>query len=74
VRQFKALPGQGSLLWRFCEKGRKHFFFEKKKQKTSVRASRIRSLREPSSGVDARSNSFLVLFFKKELLPFLLLT
>jgi hypothetical protein len=46
--------------------GRKYFFFEKKKQKTFICwfTCRARSVRIP------RSKSFLVLFFKKELLFF----
>jgi hypothetical protein len=47
------------------EQGRKQFFFEKKNQKTfaSWLARPERSVRIP------KSKSFLVLFFKKELLP-----
>jgi hypothetical protein len=41
---------------------RKYFFFEKKKQKTFARLSRAGRL-------GPISKSFLVLFFKKELLP-----
>jgi len=45
--------------------GRKEFFFEKKNQKTFARFDAYRSFlsRQPTS------KSFLVLFFKKELLP-----
>jgi len=44
--------------------GRKYFFFEKKKQKTFTRwlTRQARSVRIP------KGKSFLVLFFKKELL------
>jgi len=46
-------------------KGRKQFLFEKKNQKTFARwlTRPKRSVRIP------KSKSFLVLFFKKELLP-----
>jgi hypothetical protein len=48
--------------------GRKHFFFEKKNQKTFTPLGACRTLvvRNPTD------KSFLVLFFKKELLPALL--
>jgi len=48
-------------------KGRKKFFFEKKNQKTFATFTRDVS---PSPG-QQEQKSFLVLFFKKELLAFL---
>jgi hypothetical protein len=53
--------------WRIYDdtsEARKYFFFEKKKQKTF--ASLVRLLRLAWAEM---SKSFLVLFFKKELLP-----
>jgi hypothetical protein len=47
--------------------GRKQFFFEKKNQKTLTLCGAWRSCRTRQP----RNKSFLVLFFKKELLPFL---
>jgi hypothetical protein len=44
---------------------RRFFFFEKKKQKTFGRAVAVLS----GTGRDSAGKSFLVLFFKKELLP-----
>jgi hypothetical protein len=51
---------------------RKQFFFEKKNQKTFTCAPSVRGSRERPSGAQ-ESKSFLVLFFKKELLPSFLL-
>jgi hypothetical protein len=44
----------------------KYFFFEKKKQKTFARWL----TRQARTARSSQSKSFLVLFFKKELLPF----
>jgi len=46
-------------------KGRKQFFFEKKNQKTFIPAYGDKLIYKHAK----RSQSFLVLFFKKELLP-----
>jgi hypothetical protein len=42
---------------------RKRFFFEKKKQKTSIHWN-------PNERSNSNGKSFLLLFFKKEALPF----
>jgi hypothetical protein len=54
--------------WRFLESRRKDFFFEKKKQKTFANAAGV-SFYLATSVLTLRDKSFLVLFFKKELLP-----
>jgi hypothetical protein len=52
----------------WIKQGRKYFFFEKKKQKTFARwLTRLIRLARTET-----SKSFLVLFFKKELLPWCL--
>jgi hypothetical protein len=51
-----------------CKEGRKQFFFEKKNQKTFARYGRPAELPVSRHG-RRKSKSFLVLFFKKELLP-----
>jgi hypothetical protein len=53
---------QGKLGAAKHEKGRKHFFFEKKKQKTFIPEARHAAVVRTE-----RRKSFLVLFFKKEL-------
>jgi hypothetical protein len=50
------------------KKGRKQFFFEKKNQKTFFHW-RVRTGRGSRSKPRSADKSFLVLFFKKELLP-----
>jgi hypothetical protein len=52
----------------WCREGRKRFFFEKKNQKTSIHWSVAPGPWERSKPRSA-DKSFLVLFFKKELLP-----
>jgi hypothetical protein len=52
-----------------CKSERKQFFFEKKNQKTFANAANIR-FKRVNSVLPAIDKSFLVLFFKKELLPF----
>jgi hypothetical protein len=50
-----------------CWGRRKHFFFEKKKQKTFANWARY-----PRKGRSQMNKGFLLLFFKKEVLPFFL--
>jgi hypothetical protein len=51
----------------FKGKGRKNFFFEKKKQKTFINLSQLQEFNSPRE-TKPIDKSFLVLFFKKELL------
>ena len=53
-------------------KGRKQFFFEKKNQKTFAFLLESTCARHSTPMAPAISKSFLVLFFKKELLAFFL--
>jgi hypothetical protein len=59
-------------LRRVEDKERKHFFFEKKKQKTFALARAPPGVDSPQLARMPTSKSFLVLFFKKEHFLFLL--
>jgi hypothetical protein len=52
-----------------CELERKHFFFEKKKQKTFVHCCKL-GFNQGARTLPEISKSFLLLFFKKEVLAF----
>jgi hypothetical protein len=65
-----ALYARRGLMARAGNQARKQFFFEKKNQKTFASRSTPDESPRGSPDVGRAVKSFLVLFFKKELLPF----
>jgi hypothetical protein len=64
----RAHEGFGTVHWNLLRK--KQFFFEKKNQKTFANCIQYPVQKGPRQVPSATDKSFLVLFFKKELLSF----